>query len=253
MFFRYLDPARNAHGSQHAGVIEQLYRDMDRLIGETLQYVDDDTAFFALSDHGFRSFRRGVNLNSWLHRNGYLTLENGAREGGAYFKGIDWRRTRAYALGLGGVYLNRQGREAGGIVVPAETAALQRELIEKLSGLLDEDTGDIAIRRAYAATELYRGPYLDAAPDLIIGYADGYRTSWDAAVGKVTMRVFEDNLKAWSGDHCVDPPLVPGVLFSNRKLDADDPGIEDMAPTALRLFGIEPPKWMEGKSILDLA
>ena len=102
--------------------------------------------------------------------------------------------------------------------------------------------------RSTQASAIYRGPYIDAAPDLIVGYARGYRTSWEAAVGKVTARVFEDNVKAWSGDHCVDPALVPGVLFSNLKVDAEDPGIEDMAPTALSLFGIEAPLWMEGKA-----
>jgi predicted AlkP superfamily phosphohydrolase/phosphomutase len=112
---------------------------------------------------------------------------------------------------------------------------------------------EIGIRNVYAAGALYKGPYLDAAPDLIVGYAAGYRTSWAAAVGKVTARVFEANTKAWSGDHCVDPLLVPGVLFSNRKVDAKDPGIEDMAPTALELFGVQPPAWMEGKSVFRFA
>ncbi|HWB86192.1 MAG TPA: alkaline phosphatase family protein [Bryobacteraceae bacterium] len=253
MFFRYLDPARAtpADGS-HAETIERLYRDMDRLAGDTLRYVDDRTALFVLSDHGFRSFRRGVNLNSWLRRNGYLALNGDGTEGGDYFEGVDWSRTRAYALGLGGLYLNRRGRESGGIVPSEEAESLQRELAAKLSGLVDDDTGEVAVRQAYPAGELYSGPYLGAAPDLIIGYADGYRTSWDAAVGKVTVHVFEDNTKAWSGDHCIDPPLVPGVLFSNRRLDADEPGIEDLAPTVLRLFGVEPPKWMEGAPVFDL-
>ncbi|HYA17452.1 MAG TPA: nucleotide pyrophosphatase, partial [Bryobacteraceae bacterium] len=97
---------------------------------------------------------------------------------------------------------------------------------------------------------IYKGPYLGAAPDLVIGYADGYRASWDGAAGRTTASVFEDNGKPWHGDHCVDPVLVPGVLFSNLRLEADDPGIEDLAPTALRLFGIDPPAWMEGKPLV---
>jgi predicted AlkP superfamily phosphohydrolase/phosphomutase len=105
----------------------------------------------------------------------------------------------------------------------------------------------------YVTNSLYRGPYLDAAPDLIVGYNRGYRISWGAAVGRVTAEVIEDNPKAWSGDHCVDPVLVPGVLFSNRKIDAEDPGIEDLAPTALKLFGIDPPAWMEGKPVFRFA
>jgi len=115
--------------------------------------------------------------------------------------------------------------------------------------LLDGKQNRIGIRAVYAASDLYNGPYIAEAPDLIVGYNDGYRISWDAAVGRVSARVFEDNCKAWSGDHCVDPHLVPGVLFSNRKMKANDPGIEDMAPTALTLFGLEPPRWMEGKPL----
>lgn len=251
MFYRYLDSGRN--GGRHVGVIERLYRDMDRLVGETLKYADAQTAVFVLSDHGFCSFRRGVNLNSWLRRAGYLTLQAGREEGGEYFDGIDWARTRAYTFGLGGLYLNVRGREAQGIVAPEDTAALKSELISALTGLRDDETGEVAIDHVYSSSTIYHGPYLDAAPDLIIGYARGYRAAWDAATGKVTSQVFEENRKAWSGDHCVDPGLVPGVLFSNQKLSAENPGIEDLAPTALGLFGIEPPPWMDGESVIRFA
>jgi predicted AlkP superfamily phosphohydrolase/phosphomutase len=224
----------------HTSVIENMYRDMDRLVGDAMAHVDRDTAFFVLSDHGFCAFRRGVNLNSWLLQHSYLALQDGGQE-------IDWSRTRAYTFGLGGLYLNLRGRESQGIVDnPSE---LTTELISKLTGLRD-DIGEVAIQQVYATSEIYRGPYLKAAPDMIVGYARGYRTSWDAALGKASSSVFEDNLKPWCGDHCVDPSLVPGVLFSNLKLDATHPGIEDMAPTALRLFGIEPPPWMEGNSVI---
>ena len=153
-------------------------------------------------------------------------------------------------MGLAGLYLNVKGREASGIVAPGEESeTLKRELIEKLSNLFDEEEGQTGIRTVYATSDLYKGPYAAEAPDLIVGYNDGYRISWDAAVGKASTHVFEDNCKAWSGDHCVDPGLVPGVLFSNRKIQIDDPGIEDMAPTALNLFGLEPPRWMEGKPL----
>ncbi|MFL6354531.1 MAG: alkaline phosphatase family protein [Bryobacteraceae bacterium] len=254
MFYRYLDSASGS-GSEnsHGAAIERLYRDMDRVVGETLRYVDQGTALFVLSDHGFCSFRRGVNLNAWLHQHGYLALEAGRSDASEYFDGIDWSRTRAYTFGLGGLYLNLRGREAQGIVDRGEAASLKQELIARLTNLRDDDTGDISIRAVYDSSAIYKGPYIGAAPDLIIGYACGYRTSWGAAVGRVTVRVFEDNCKAWSGDHCVDPALVPGVLFSNRKLNAKDPGIEDMAPTVLDLFGIERPLWMEGESLVRVA
>jgi len=251
MFYRFLH-ADGAH--KYAGTIADLYQRMDKLVGLALQHADTDTALFVLSDHGFCSFHRGINLNTWLRDHGYLALKDGAVESGRYFQGVDWSRTRAYTLGLSGIYLNLKGREAQGIVNPgAEAEALKNELIAKLSNLRDEERDAIGVRTMYATNALYRGPYLAEAPDLIVGYSEGYRTSWDAAVGKVTAAVFEDNCKAWSGDHSVDPVLVPGVLFSNRKFDAPNPGIEDMAPTVLQLFGVERPAWMEGRAVFNQA
>jgi predicted AlkP superfamily phosphohydrolase/phosphomutase len=222
---------------------------MDRIVGRTMSYLDRHAALFVLSDHGFCSFRRALNLNSWLQREGYLALQNGAKESGEYFDGVDWSRTRAYTFGLGGLYINQSGREAQGIVPPEGTPSLIEELRAKLAGLQDEQTGETAILDAYPSNEIYRGPYMNRAPDLIIGYAAGYRASWDAAVGKATAEVFADNNRPWSGDHCVEPALVPGVLFSNFPISATEPGIEDMAPTALDLFGIRAPAWMEGKTV----
>ncbi len=253
MFYRYLEsdhaPDRTTE-PEYAGVIEEMYMKMDSLAGLASRYIDNKTVLFVLSDHGFCSFRRGINLNSWLRDNGYLALKDNATESGPYFRGVDWQRTKAYAVGLAGFYLNLKGREAEGTVEPGpEAAALKKALIERLTNLRDEERDAIGIRAVYATSDLYSGPYAADAPDLIVGYNDGYRISWDAAIGRVAARIFEDNRKAWSGDHCVDPKLVPGVLFSNHKFEADDPGIEDMAPTALALFGLEPPRWMEGKPL----
>jgi predicted AlkP superfamily phosphohydrolase/phosphomutase len=222
---------------------------MDTIVGKALKHVDKDTVFFVLSDHGFKSFRRGINLNAWLLQNGYLALKDDAEEGVPYLKGVDWSRTRAYTFGLTGVYLNQEGREAQGVVAKSDAAALKREISDKLSGLRDDELDQLAIRQAWPKETIYNGPYMDVAPDIVIGYANGYRSSWDAALGKVTAEVFQDNLKAWSGDHCVDPALVPGVIFCNRKFESDDPGIEDLAPTTLGLFGQKPPAYMDGKDL----
>ena len=244
MFFRHLD-----RGNAYGRIIEELYQRVDGLVGKALEYVDPGTALVVLSDHGFTSFERGVNLNAWLRDNGYLALKEGAK-GRDYLKDVDWSRTRAYTFGLAGVYINQKGRESKGIVPASEAAALKQEIAAKLTGLRDEERARESIREAWTSNALYSGPYLQAAPDVIVGYAKGYRASWDAAVGKVTPHTFDDNQKAWSGDHCVDPHLVPGVLLSNLKIEAENPGIEDMAPTALDLFGIAPPEYMEGKCVL---
>lgn len=261
MFYRYSEPDHPAHGrnvngdyaeqmSKFGGVIEELYCRMDELVGKTLPYVKDDTLLVVLSDHGFKSFQRGVNLNAWLLSNGYLFLREGASPTEPYLRAVDWSRTRAYTFGLTGVYLNVKGREAQGVVARGEEeAAVKREIAEKLTGLPDEERGTTSIVKAYLNEEIYKGPYMGASPDIVIGYNNGYRSSWDAALGRVGEAVFEDNRKAWSGDHCVDPSLVPGVIFSNRKFASEDPGIEDLAPTTLRLFGFDPPAYMDGKDL----
>jgi predicted AlkP superfamily phosphohydrolase/phosphomutase len=235
--------------SPHRGVIESMYERMDALLGETLRHIDAKTALFVLSDHGFRAFRRSVHINTWLHQQGYLVLRESAPASRSWFADVDWSRTRAYALGLSGLYLNVRGREAHGIVDSgAEAAALRAEIAAGLVALRDDD-GAAPVEHVYPTASLYRGPYLDAAPDLIVGYGDGYRISWESAQGQISDCVIEDNPKSWSGDHCVDPVLVPGVLFSNLALDAPDPGIEDLAPTVLDLFGVARPEWMDGRAL----
>jgi predicted AlkP superfamily phosphohydrolase/phosphomutase len=107
------------------------------------------------------------------------------------------------------------------------------------------------VREVYPAHRLYKGPYADDAPDLIVGYAVGWRASWDGVRGIVNATIFDDNTKAWSGDHCIDPELVPGVLITNHAWNVENrkPVISDMAPTLLDLFGVPAPRYMDGKSL----
>ncbi len=130
----------------------------------------------------------------------------------------------------------------------AEALALKAEIIGKLNGLRDEEKSDDRDPRSVRSGEALRRARISRTGRIcIIGYNAGYRMSWDCATGVVAGPVFEDNVKAWSGDHCIDPRLVPGVLFCNRSIDAEDPALIDIAPTALRLFGIEPPAHMDGR------
>jgi predicted AlkP superfamily phosphohydrolase/phosphomutase len=257
MFWRYIEeghPADNGstNGDHRRDAIEELYQRNDALVGKVLEKVRDGDVLMVISDHGFTSFRRGVNLNRWLLDNGYLALKEGTDGSSEWLRDVDWSRTKAYSLGLTGMFLNLEGREASGIVKPGEeAAALKREIMSKLEGLRDEEKGEVGINEAFDTSELYQGPYLSNAPDFLIGYNHGYRTSWDCATGVVAGAVFEDNVKAWSGDHCVDPRLVPGVFFCNREIDDDDPALIDIAPTALRLFGLDPAPHMEGKPLFE--
>ncbi|MDP3716581.1 MAG: alkaline phosphatase family protein [Acidobacteriota bacterium] len=258
MFWRDIDPGhpagRGREQAPHRDAIRELYRHNDALVGRVRARMRDGDVLMVISDHGFSSFRRGVNLNQWLLREGYLTLKPGTDGSSEWLRDVDWSATRAYALGLTGMFLNLTGREAGGIVSPgAEAAALKAEIMGKLRNLADPEKAGVGVNEAFDTTALYSGPYLENAPDLIIGYNAGYRTSWDCATGIVSGAVFEDNLKPWSGDHCIDPRLVPGVFFCNRKVTTEEPSLIDIAPTALRLFGIEPPPYMDGRSLEGLA
>jgi predicted AlkP superfamily phosphohydrolase/phosphomutase len=253
MLWRYTDPDhpanRDKESTKHADAIEKLYIKVDETVARLQDYVDDKTAFILMSDHGFKAFRRGVNLNSWLMKEGYLHLKEGA-EIGDWFEGVDWTRTRAYALGLGGIFINLKGRESQGIVERDEVPNLVMELKDLLTGLTDEATGKTAIKTAYDATEVYSGPYIVEGPDLIVGFSAGYRASWEGVTGKVTGEVFTDNTKAWSGDHCMDPTCVPAVLITNRKIESNSPSIQDIAPSILNLFGVKPPPYMDGQPII---
>jgi predicted AlkP superfamily phosphohydrolase/phosphomutase len=258
MFWRDLDPGhpagRGRERAEHRNAIRELYKHNDALVGRVRAKLKDGDVLMVISDHGFSSFRRGVNLNQWLLREGYLALKPGADGTSEWLRDVDWSRTRAYALGLTGMFLNLKGREAEGIVEPgAETRALKAEIARKLRGLRDEEKKTVGINEAFDTSEIYDGPYLEGAPDFIIGYNAGYRTSWDCATGVVAGPVFEDNVKAWSGDHCIDPRLVPGVFFCNRKVATEEPSLVDIAPTALKLFGVEPPAHMDGRPLAGLA
>jgi len=253
-FWRDIDekhPARQERGQQEGrNAIEELYQRMDVLVGKTLQRCKgEDTVLMIISDHGFNTFRYGVDLNRWLEENGYLKVKDGSRDE-KYLAAIDWSQTRAFAVGLAGIFLNLKGREAKGIVDAGQEATkLREEIAEKLSGLTDRVRGQAAVKQVYNALKVYRGPYKSEAPDLLVGYNRGYRASWETAVGQVTDKIFHDNTKAWSGDHCIDHSLVPGVLFCNRPITTERPRLMDVGPTVLDMFGVDVPGYMDGKPL----
>ncbi len=256
MFYRYLDPTHPANAgkdtTRFASVMPDMYAKMDELVGELRAKLakDPDTLLFIISDHGFCNFRRGVNLNTWLKDEGYLVLKEGCETSPDWFANVDWTKTKAFTLGLTGVFINRKGREGKGIVEKGpELEKLQRELKAKLEALRDPLDGQPVIREAFLTSEVHKGPYADMAPELLIGYHKGFRHSWECATGSVTKEVFTDNTRSWSGDHCVDPRLVPGVFWSTRKINTDKPALLDLAPTVLDLFGLDVPGYMQGKPL----
>ena len=235
---------QNSHmlWGKHMAEVLETYRAVDAAIGEVLDNAHGADVI-VMSDHGFTTFDRAVNLNTWLAKNGYMALEGGPGDDEIPFARVDWSKTQAYALGLNGLYLNLAGREKQGIVPPS---ADSQSLLKKISAdlLAFRDNGKTIIESVYAP------PRSDVAPDLIIGYARGYRGSWQTALGAAPESLVEDNMDAWIGDHCINAADVPGVLFSTGKLTAEGPRLKDVTVSILHLFGVSPSPGMTGRNVM---
>jgi len=256
MFWRLIDPKHPAYdaglAAKYGNVIENIYVEMDRVLDRTMERVGPDTTVIVMSDHGFNPFRRGFNLNTWLKESGYHKLVDDRRQADtSLFENTDWSRSRAYGIGLNGLYVNRRGREKQGIVAAgAEADNLVREIARKLEEVVDPATGERAILKAYVAKDVYQGPYVDQAPDIILGFNRGIRISWQSPLGSFHKEIFENNTQKWSGDHMSAAEVIPGIVLANREIISDSPALFDLTATILGAFGIASTEGMIGKNVL---
>jgi predicted AlkP superfamily phosphohydrolase/phosphomutase len=264
MFWRLIDPRHPLHDpvlvEKYGDTIRRVYERMDETIGKVRAELGEDTVLIALSDHGFHSFRTGMNINTWLVENGFMFLKgqndhqmnlNDLFSQQNFFINVDWTRTRAYSLGLGLIFINLAGRERNGVVQPGEEyERVKAELTARLVEVVDPATGGKVVDNVYDAARIYHGPLTGGAPDLIVGFAEGYRVSWQTALGAVPPGTLEVNDQKWSGDHCsVDAATTSGFIAVNRSISKSDPAIVDLAPTVLQLFGLPVPGEMDGKPL----
>lgn len=230
----------------------EVLRERIRLFDYELDRYGDTVTLIVMSDHGFEPCRYCFNPNRWLEEEGYLSVIDPQKREEKYLKNIDWSKTRAYALGFNSLYINLQRREAQGIVPPSQKMELMRKIAGKLESLKSvgcKDTDPRVVQRAYIADEVYSGPYKEYAPDIIIGYNSGYSVSWQSALGMVSGKVLEPNGSKWSGDHCIDREVVPGILLCNKPIKKNNPGLCDIAPTVLKEYNIPTPGDMVGNPI----
>jgi len=255
VFWRATDPQSPLYtpelNKHHGKVIENYYIEYDRILGEVLGRIDPSACLLIMSDHGFAPFRREVNLNTLLANRGLITLKDPRmRRKVDYFGNVNWHKTRAYNLGINAVYVNLKGREKYGAVAPEDYGAVREEIRRALLELTDPKTGTHPISHVYRREDIYSGPYLDSAPDLLVGFEEGYRASWDTILGVITKEEVKDNRSPWSGDHSIEAGRVPGILVSNRPLPREDCSLTDIAPTVLEYFGLKPDEAMKGRSVL---
>jgi predicted AlkP superfamily phosphohydrolase/phosphomutase len=252
--------------SQGAGAIEEFYRGIDKALGDVRQRLPEDTVLIVMSDHGFQPYTRKVHLNTWLRDEGYLVL-NGDRKDGKVMlitdhdtgevnweaNSIDWRKTKAYALGFNGIYLNRQDRESQGIVTDAEADAVAAEIIAKLKALRDPQGGATVVVEAYTAAEAYQGTRVDEAPDIVVGFNAGYGNSEKSTLGDVVDApvIYDNTGHDFTGNHLMDPSVVPGILLSNLPIVGSGHDLTDVTATLLHHFGVAPGSGMIGQTFLQ--
>lgn len=239
MFWRFLDQSHPLYDEQEAQafaeVIPGIYRHLDGILGRTMDGADHNTLIIVCSDHGFTSFRWSVHLNTWLVQNGFMTLKEGHTEGRDLFQDVDWSRTTAFALGLNSIFLNIKGREGQGIIEPDAMTAVREELACKLRSITNQDRPVI---KTFDFPDSHAPAAKHRSPDLIVGYNEGYRASWQTAVGGAPPgEIVQENLEKWSGDHCCDPSLVPGIFLTNEKNLLKKPHVQEICPAILDYLG----------------
>jgi predicted AlkP superfamily phosphohydrolase/phosphomutase len=265
IFWRFRDPQHPAYNAAlartYGDAVEKSYDTMDAIVGQAQEKLTPSDILLVASDHGFATWRRSVNYDTWLVQNGYLGLKGEAQRKnldelfshGTFWDSVDWSRTRAYAMGLGEIYINVAGREKQGIVAPgAEYERVRNEIIERLSTLTDAKSGARAVSRVVRREEAYKRFDPNLIPDLFVLNTAGFRVSWQSSLGVPTPDLFEDNTDVWSGDHCsVDPELVRGIFFSSIPLHGKGvPSILDVEPSVLALFGVAPGEQKDGTAFL---
>jgi predicted AlkP superfamily phosphohydrolase/phosphomutase len=279
MMYQFYDPTHPLYDAEKAhrevrffgetialqDVIPAIYRQVDRVTGNIMdRYMREGDTLLVCSDHGFQSFHRGININNWLAENGFLAIKaDMSSRQNSTLRFVDWSKTRAYSLGLGMVYLNLKGREAGGIVDPADRDAVIAEIREAFLATVDPETGKKIGRDTFDLRKIHEGPYVDREADMMLGFAATFRVSWRTTLGGIKLAKGEDgvyglgawiqdNTNNWSGDHVsVAPDLVKGMFFSNRPLHVPAGGVDllHIAPTVLSLVGVDAPSHYDSSAL----
>ena len=287
-YWKDMDTTHPDHNIETPGpfknAIFDVYTRLDKEIGEFIKMNEEEVTVMVVSDHGFQPLHKLFVLNNWLLHKGYLFLEEGIGSvvsldklvslgkklkgrllpGSRGMKGkipslsIDWQRTKAFADGtFGYIYINKKGREPQGTVEPGkEYEDLCEEIIEGLKSVRDPDNGSPVVENVFRREEIFKGPYMDSAPDLIITSRENYFVSASSErLPKVRGKrrqsdsMFQKHI--WSGNHKPNGIFIVNGPDIKKGHEVEDANIIDIAPTILYLLDQEIPSDMDGKVLLD--
>ena len=247
-FWRFVDPSHpNYEEGRLSGLVKEAYLRMDRIVRDFLHVIDEETMVMVLSDHGFCPVHKEVFINNYLEELGLLRISRGQ---------IDLKRSKAVSYGYGDIWLNVRGREPHGIVNPgAEYEELRSQIIDELRKIAVD--GEAPIKDIKRREEIYWGPHLHTAPDLITIFNVGWQAARNPEfVEKTPSRRYVNDHPRWSGGHdgTHDPSDVPGFLAIYHPELQPRIGVRvplwSLAPTILALMDIPIPVDMDGKPLL---
>ena len=216
-----------------------IYRESDRILGEIAKRVRemDDTHLILMSDHGFTYLEKQVYLNHWLEQEGYLSWESGEPKQVEEIAA----GARAFALDPARIYVHTKGRYPKGEVEPGDAAmAIREEIAEKIATL--EIDGKPVVKEIHRREELYSGPLLASAPDLVLVPHRGFDLK--GAIGKGVL----SNREIFTGMHTHDDAVL---YIRGHELRGAKPHVMDIAPTALALLGLDIPADMDGRVLIQ--
>lgn len=276
-------------GGRFGQAILQHYRQLDAILGKLWRQAGDDAVIIVLSDHGFNGFHKTLFLNAWLHQMGLMnytvtpstdrriwtsrlrhsTLLRYVKRNlpfvrdmrltqvlrhAQFARRVDWPHTRAFFSEERAIRINLVGREAMGIVQPGEEYdRLREQIIQQLLALRDPETGATPIEAVYRREELYEGPFLDKAPDLIV---EPKRSEPKAVDNYVLSPALEaevfgiDNPR--SGNHDLEGIFMASGPGIRSGLELKGAHIVDVAPTILHAMAIPIPEDMDGRPLKEI-
>lgn len=271
---------------QNRRIMLHHYKKIDNFLNMLLQTIKDDVVLFIVSDHGFGPLKKTFNINEWLVKEGYLTLKvapvtpfrllsnfirkirltslknaifnrlpsrfservlKKSKPFGIENARINWKQTKVFAYAhVGDLYVNLVGRDIEGAVNPSDYERLRDEIIQKLSNLIDGKTGEKIPAKVWRREDVYKGEYVDKAPDLIVEIDDNIQS-----IG-TKMGFGEIFMDSSGGQHRKDGIFIAYGRGIKKGMQIENLDVYNIAPTILHIFNLPIPEDMDGRVLMNV-